>query len=306
MDPQIAARLLLEFYQEYPDYLDVFLNALLVETGIRRSFLIQPIDYKEPIGGPSSEWEAEAPITVSLLRAIHRMFPNFKFVHMNQGVLVLLSDTPIPFDLTKYTNVQLGELLSYPCPGDIANRRNFGIHYRVLFHQKSYHLFAVICGEINPPVDRLAKQIQEVIDSLNPYLHDKLTFKFTIERIISIETVIQAVMDDQITPRIRSEIHNILYNADLAILNILHRAGIIDLYDPTFHELLLYIVFRYQADMKPPNPLRYITNPAERRKVRHAQFEKDQDAIVNILTTLYGIHIDPQYLDEARQTYFKP
>jgi hypothetical protein len=308
MDPKLAADALLQFYQDHPNHLDVFVNALLVDTGIRRAFLIQPIDYKEPVGGPSVEWEREAPVSTSLLRSLQSMFPQFKFVHMNQGILVLRQETQIPFDVNRYTNIQLGELLSYPCPGDITKRRNLGVHYRIIFHRTSYHLFAVICGEINPQVHLLADQIQGLINTLNANLPaaDQLTFRFKIEPIISPETVIQSVLEDQITPSMRREVRNILYNAYLALLNILQDHEIIDLYDPELRQFLLSVLLRYQSNNRLPNILRMITNPEEKKKVRQALFDREQNAIVNILTRLYGIQIDPEYLEEARQIYFKP
>lgn len=298
------AESLLTFYNQHPHNLDVFINALLVQKGIRKSFIIQPINYKEPIGGPSQEWFNQAPITVSLLRDIQNTFPDLKFIHMNQGILIIRQDTKIPFDINNYTDTELGKLLSYPCPGDINNNRNFAVRYNVIFKDKIYELFTSICGQIYPSVKIIGHQIRNFIRILNMYLPEPIFFEMDIHPILSTDTIIEAVLNNQIDEQIKDEIANIFSNYDLQILNILQENQIINIFDPQYRQLLLYILLQFQVEEESPDELQVISNTTERTQVRKIIFQKQQDSIVDILTTVYGIYIDPKYLQEAYDFYF--
>lgn len=306
MDLHSLAGSLLEFYRLHPNDLDIFLNAVLVETGVRNAFLIQPVDYKEPIGGPGYQWQQEAPKTQEFLNTIHRMFPNMKFIHMDQGVLVLRRETPIRFDPNNYTQAQLGQLLSYPCPGDIEGGRNFVAHYKVNYLNKDYHLLASICGsDKNPQIKIMTDQIQQVIDGLNLSLRNGLRFEYYIDPIFSTETLIDAVINQQVTPAMENEIANLLANSDLILLNILEENKVMSIFELKFRPLLLDTLLRIQAEELYPNPLLEISDWKERDAVHKILVQKRQDGIANILQQIYGVQVDPRYRQHALNYYFE-
>lgn len=194
--------------------------------------------------------------------------------------------------------------MSYPCPGDIINNRNFAVSYNVIFKDKIYNLFTSICGQIYPKVKIIGYQIDGIIRMLNMYLTDPMFFEIDIQSILSTDTIINAVLNNQIDERIKDAIANIFSNYDLQILNILQKNRIVNMLDPQYRQLLLYILLRFQVEEESPNELQVISNTTERTQVRKIIFQKQQDSIVDILTTVYGIYVDPKYLQEAYDFYF--
>jgi hypothetical protein len=87
--------------------LDVYMNCILVKTGLRNAMLIQPADYKEAL--------STDPITAAKLRALKKAFP--ELIQSNIG-----GETIISKRLYTETEIKrpadMGIILGFPCAGD--------------------------------------------------------------------------------------------------------------------------------------------------------------------------------------------
>lgn len=135
---------------------DIIINCLLVKSKIRNAFMIQWIDYQEE--------NENGPITSRIIKIIKKIFPEFHHVCCNQGIIISLKK--LDFDSKKYTEKELGEILSLPCPGDINNNRNYSVSFDAVINKTTYQILVSVCGVKNKHND-LFDQIHSFIDSLN-------------------------------------------------------------------------------------------------------------------------------------------
>jgi hypothetical protein len=108
--------------QEPPDEMgiDVFLNCILVDKGIRSAMLVQPHDYGEVTG--------KEPETKKILRSIKRNFPKLKQSHdyqLYQGIIISKED----FNGRDIDLHEMGRILGYPCYEDYAPGESEDIEY---------------------------------------------------------------------------------------------------------------------------------------------------------------------------------
>lgn len=106
---------------------DIFWNLVLVANGIRPSFMIQPIDYEK-----NNRDNVLKLIFSELNSYLHAGEHIFETTCINQGILVYLSKNVsdektheyvkkniLEYNLTN-NNTILGNLLGYPCSGDVG------------------------------------------------------------------------------------------------------------------------------------------------------------------------------------------
>lgn len=319
------ASIMLDFYNKNPDYLCIFINALLVTFEIRKSFMIQPQDYKEILPNnieSISDLEKDAPITSKLIRNIHEIFPEpeLKYVYIDQGILILRKETEITFDLEQYTQKELGELLSYPCAGDIFANRNFSVSYHILYNNRDYSLFTSICGKIVPEIEILYQKIRLLIEEINLYFNDnKMICEYRIVPIITIDTLINNIINDRIyqeqedeegkeeekeeTERLKYEVRNTFYNSFHIILNILEENSVFNIFDPKYKQFLLYLLVEEKSETE-CQILSLIEDKKKNKEVQKLLFKGKNDFTVNMLTTVYDVIIDQKYITEAYNVYF--
>ena len=110
------SKIFLDLYkQNLP--VDIILNSILVRENVRNSFLFE-----------------------SALDT--NTFPDFKFVDLIQNNYF------IGKLITKNTEIDLGNFLSYPCAGDIVNNRNYYFDIDIIYNDELYQLIGMVCGKI--------------------------------------------------------------------------------------------------------------------------------------------------------------
>jgi len=87
--------------------LDVYMNSVLVQNGLRNAMLIQPADYKESV--------STDPVTAGKLKALKKAFP--ELVQSDIAGETIISKKPY-----KNTNIKInedmGKILGFPCAAD--------------------------------------------------------------------------------------------------------------------------------------------------------------------------------------------
>lgn len=274
---------------------DISMNALLTLNGIRHAFLIQPVDYRER--------SAKEPETARILSALRAIFPEFSYKEINQGVLVSLDKNIIQFP-QKYTETDLGNILSYPCAGDILFRRNYAVHYNFVYHQTQYNIMSFICNDVDESVNSLSQRIEQFIISLNRYLNAPMKYIMETSRLYTVETVIEAVRSNQITVDIENEVYNLFSNFDMDLLTILHDEDRLDIMEPRFREFLMTLLLLIKTDEELGHESLVISNEQERLNVQKIQFNKRMTWLRSVLEE-FGVHVMDQDVKEAYSTYFK-
>ena len=274
---------------------DIVMNALLVLNGIRHAFLIQPVDYRER--------SSREPETSRILSALRSIFPEFSYKEINQGILVSLDKNIIQFPRS-YTETDLGNILSYPCAGDILFRRNYSVHYNFIYQQTRYNIMSFICGDIDDAVTSLSHRIEEFVTSLSAYLDTPLEYIMEISRLYTIEAVIEAVKSNRLSVDIEDEVYNLFSNFDMDLLTILHDEDRLDIMEPRFREFLMTLLLLMKAEEESDNELFVIANEQERLNVHKIQFNKRMAWLRAVLEE-FGIPVTDQDVKEAYSTYFK-
>lgn len=275
---------------------DIALNALLVLNNIRHAFLIQPVDYRER--------SSRDPETARILATLRDVFYGFTYKEINQGVLVSLDKNIIQFP-SQHTVTELGNLLSYPCAGDILFRRNYVVHYAFIYHQSRYDIMSVICNDVDESVTSLSHRIEQFILSLNRYLDAPMEYMMETSRLYTVDTVIEAVRSNRISVDIEEEVYNLFSNFDMDLLTILHDEDRLDIMDPQFREFLLTLLLLMKAEEEHENELFVISNEKERLAVHKIQFNKRMAWLRHVLEEQFGVHVTDQDVKEAYSTYFK-
>lgn len=216
--------------------LEVTINCYLVQYNVRKSLLLQPYD------------RTIRDIFDTILNEIAVLFPEFVFHKIDQGELIT-KEKILPFNKDDYTFDELGKFLSYPCPGDIIDKRNFAIHYNIKYKEIEDSLFTVICeSQNNKKIVELKEQIINVLNKINENIDEPIKLKIKIKKIYSIEEIIIDTKNDNITKIIEKEIDNILWNFNFSILLALHEDKIIDLFDKENRTMLLLALSYCKAD----------------------------------------------------------
>ena len=153
--------------------LEAVLNSYLLKDGIRDAFIIQNPYLEDKIS--------------VYIESIKKVFPNFVFTQMDQGILVT-RDAKIPIDLQNYAEVQLGNLLGYPCAGDIGIHRNFSLTIWATYKGNRYDVYGMICKERNnEKMANFVKKITSYINNLNKQIKNKIEIDVQVKKLYSID-----------------------------------------------------------------------------------------------------------------------
>jgi hypothetical protein len=252
---------------------DIAINAMLVSKNVRKAFLVQPIDYSEDISSPG-------PTTQKILKSITKNFNNLKIYDINQGKLVTLLTLSIK-DIREIntSDIKLGEILSYPCAGDICRERNFVVTINVEINDIIKDIMTFICQKIN------ADEIKEYVQKMNSsVLEGKFTFEIT--KIYTPQDFINKLKHNIAPADYMLEMKNVLSNHGFLLSVYLDNIHKINLTQKKYKKLLLTMLsYIHNNPIKVLYPLTIHLSRQVHLKQMH--WEKD------LLTHVYDITVSP-------------
>lgn len=213
--------------------LEISLNCLFLDNKIRDSFLIQILlnidNYIE--------------INIKIIDTIQKYFNNFKFIYINQGVLVTKNNTIIPFQLDNYTDRELGDFLGYPCSGDINDNRNYSFSIYGVYNNRHEQIYGMISKDNNNPIlNNFIVKIVNFINKLNGHIDNQIILDIKFKKLYNLDDVINCVINNNICDDIQNEIVNLLYNHNFQLLVRYHNNKLIDMFNKDFSEILYFIL----------------------------------------------------------------
>jgi hypothetical protein len=213
--------------------LDIACNAFLVKNKIRPGFLIQSIDYNENQNGPTTQ----GPVTRKILNSLS----NYFYIYSTfQGFLITnnIIDSNIinGLNMQNYNDVQfiennklIGELIGYPCSGDLDNTNTRKFCYTLYAKNNNFtcDLMSVIAGK---NIDNWWKNFIDNINYLFDHYNINISVFYTNKNIYTINEIYNEVLNKNLSEIIKNEIINILYNFFPKIYN-LHKNEKINIFD---------------------------------------------------------------------------
>ena len=273
------------------DDLDIIINSLLVLGGIRKSFLMQPIDIKYK----KSEEHFD-----NMINIIKNTFSNFKFVKIDQGTLITKKETTVPFKLDNYSSKELGEFLSYPCAGDIEKDRNYSFHIMIKYKNKEDSIGDMICKDKNnPKIMEFVNQIKNFIANIDK----NLELEYIIKKIYTINDLINSIREYKLNNEIKDEVLNILANFSYGLLYILHLNNKIDIFNKKYKDFLVIILYDCKTASETPNYLTVEMSRTEKHRIYELMIIKKMDYVSNILRDIFDILITEEYMQMAYKMY---
>lgn len=288
-------------YQIIP--LNIILNSILVYKDIRNGFLIE-IGYKN---------------YKEILDILEKNYPNFKFVEMiskensyqtTYGTLVVKKDYVLPskpYDIshliTAESHKELGDILSYPCSGDmdLKNQRFlFSIHVEYL--KKPEQLIGMICSKKRSisELEKFIKKIKNCIDEINKNITDPIDLWSDFEKMDIYDDVIKQYIADQIDDELIKYINN-MFNNVFPILIFLQRDKIFDIKDKKFKQLIIFLlnlatVNNMAFDILMSEPKEQVKQNEEYKEVEYSNAYENTKLIIKLFHDLYNIKIDDKYM----------
>ena len=249
-------------------------NTILVNSGARTAFLLQPIDY--------GETKATDPKTAAILATIRKEFPDLKFTNTVQGVLVgRKSYTREP---AKNTSVGMGEILGYPCAAEFEsldrNKTFYG--YTINANYKghtSVQILGNFCGSEKhaPEFQALAEKFQVALKEsvLGPILKN---VEVVADVEIPIRELVKAVASGKsLLAKEQEAIDNIFYNAGYSDDFQLKK---FQMKNPIHRGILISILIHEQHD--PLSPLFPIQDTGHKDEIEAVTAEQEK-ALLRVL-----------------------
>ena len=192
---------------------------MLVVAGIRKSFMVQSIDY--------GEYKGTGPKTEVIVNNLRYVFPELLTTNTHQGIIFSLGPIGILHD-----DYELGVALSFPSPGEMDGK--FSVHYEVHIDGKTYDLLSCISNAITPAVNELADKIRVFVESLG------FGFVLIIKKIYTdAEVLAKVIAKDTVKPKLQWEVLSIYGNNYMSLLCILQEKKEIDLFSAEWRPFMV-------------------------------------------------------------------
>lgn len=273
-----------DYGDKYKDYVIPF-NCLLVLNNIRKSFMIQWIDYNEQ--------HPDSLKTKTFIDGIKTIFPNsFNFVTINQGVLVMKKTVEVDFDVKSYTDKQLGDFLSYPCSGDIAeigpNDSKYGLDYILKIEESEHHtinIISMVCKEKTDLIDQFTNKLENFVDKFNRLSKQKIQLVMELDMLYSIPYLMDHIKKEKLDREMEDQIFNLFLNFNYPIFLVIHSEKILDVFDKKYKFVLLAVFAHIYAEHI--NNLRVYNLDHENKDL-----SVKTDAVITLFDQLVDIKID--------------
>lgn len=236
------ASLLFKNIYEQTNRLDIAINALLVYSNIRDAFLIQSIDYDENENGALTR----GPITSNIIESLEyclKIIPT-----KAQGFLVVKQDSSISEDdVYNYSDADIGNILGYPCSGDLYKIDNDRFYYSIKanYDDVTEHLLGYICSsDKKEETENLVKNIKLCVEQLKPKYDINIFIEERFQR--SLYSICQDIQHNIPLDDIEKNIVvDYLENAGLFKIVELHTNGDIDIFSNNVLLSMIYFCDSY-------------------------------------------------------------
>jgi hypothetical protein len=232
--------------------MNLILNAILVEEGIRNAMLIQPQDY-------GNNDHTESP-TINYLDELKAAFPGLiqtSNYETYQGVIISKRD----YSGENIGLNKMGEILSYPCHAEFADLDRTLEHYTIrvdayLTNGDMFDLIPNICQTKKHlhMFEDMAKKAETVLKTNEKYKFlkvDKVNV-MVMEIIPTIKIINRLADNKQLTNSYLSEIYNILLNKGYS-QNKVHK--IMEIFNPNnavHRGIMITLMVDFEYDMLSP------------------------------------------------------
>jgi hypothetical protein len=227
--------------------LDIACNSIMVKNNIRPTFLIQSINY----GELENDKIAKNPKTTKILSILSRYFEIATI--SNEGFIISNKKIKLP-NRNEINSVFIGNLIGYPCSGDLDNNetRKYGYHINVSYKNNEAQLMAVVCRKnMDDWFENKVNECQIFFD-LNIFNNssDKIKFNYKRCKIYNdVEFIDIAKSKKDLSEEEQNEILNLLWNHVLYAIMEYHKQKKIDIFKSNILPILIY-----QCVYDPPTP----------------------------------------------------
>lgn len=192
---------------------DIAFNTLFVIGKIRHGFLIQAIDYGEKIC--DSYTQISHPITHKIIQSLYKFQYLLKFVYHDQGIFVVNQDTNFNYFTDEFldTSKGQGEMISYPCAGDLYKSRNFTYHVTIYYMNESWDIMSVLCSK------DADLEFEKIKNNMNRFLETQLKIDYELvvkkKRSYNLKQLITQLKKNEIDEDIQDNLESVIANTSI-------------------------------------------------------------------------------------------